>query len=209
LFAVVLLAGCVSNTNFIETRDGKDIAYEYHEAGWKGVILVHQLDGSMEDWEPLEKALDTAGISYIAIDLRGHGKSEGNWELFGDEDFRNMTYDVEAAHNYLKLRGVNTVAVIGASIGANVAFKYALWKGMDRLVLLSPGFNYRNVDISDEIGNFTGTALVVASKDDSYSYSTGQVFGRDTNSTFVEVRGNYHGAELLPYVKSRIIGFIS
>jgi len=209
LLLAVALAGCISNASFVKTRDGKDIAYHYHEAGWRGVILLHELDGSMADWVPLEGELQTAGFSYIKIDFRGHGESQGNWELFGDGDFRNMTYDVEAAHNYLKLRGVRTVAIIGSSIGANLAFKYAIWKGVDMLVLLSPGFSYRGIDISKEIANYTGKVLVVVGKDDSYSYSAGHVFERDANATLITVTGEKHGVELVPYAKTRIINFIS
>jgi alpha-beta hydrolase superfamily lysophospholipase len=207
LFLLVLLAGCTT-TNFIKTRDGREIAYDYHESGWKGVILVHQLDGDRSDWESLEGELQEEGFSYIAIDLRGHGESQGEWEYFDSNEFRDIVYDVEAAHNFLKLRGVNTVAIVGASLGANVAMKYALWKGMGRLVLLSPGFAYKGVDISDDISNYTGRAMVLVGKSDSYAYTTGKVFERELNASFVTVIGTKHGTQMLPGVNAHIMAFL-
>jgi len=208
LFILLFLVGCTT-ANYLRTRDGQNIAYFYHEGGWKGVILLHQLDGSMGDWEPLEKELQDAGFSYIKIDPRGHGESQGDWEYFDEEDFNNMIYDVEAAHKFLKLKGVNTVAIIGSSIGANVALKYARWRGMDRLVLISPGFNYRGIDISKDIGNYTGEVMVVVGDRDSYSYTTAKVFERELNASLQVVKNSKHGRELLPYARTQIISFIS
>lgn len=207
LALLVLLAGCTT-TKFIESRDGQEIAYFYHESGWKGVILLHQLDGSMADWEGLERRLQEDGFSYIKIDFRGHGESSGNWEYFTEEEFNNMVYDVEAAHNYLKLRGVNAVAIVGASVGANLAVKYAMWKGMDNLVLLSPGFEYRGIDITDDIADYTGRAMVLAGRDDKYSYTAGKVFQRELNASLVTVQGASHGTQMIPGMNSPIMAFL-
>lgn len=211
LVLLVLLAGCTGNgVKRLKARDGTEVAYEYHEGGWKGVILVHQLDGDMGDWEPLEGQLQEAGYSYVKLDLRGHGQSDGDWKFFDDQDFEDMVYDVEAAHRFLKVQGVEVFALVGASVGSSVAFQYALWKGEPgALVLLSPGFDYKGLDISGEIGNYTGGVAVFAGRDDSYSLRTGQVFERDANATLLQVDGHAHGADMLPGQNGRILSLLN
>jgi pimeloyl-ACP methyl ester carboxylesterase len=205
---LVLLAGCTDSPELLKARDGQELAYAYHPGGWKGIILLHQLDGSKEDWEPLERHLEREGYSYLALDFRGHGQSPGEWEHFDNEDFAAVVYDVEAAHRFLKVQGVDVFAVVGASIGANVALKYARWKDVGAVVLLSPGFDYRGIDISEDIGNYTGDVLVFAGLDDSYSLTTAQVFERDINATFVRVAGQQHGTEMLTEAIPHIVTFL-
>ena len=64
----------------LETSDGVSIAAWYYPlpkdaASLGTVILIHDLDGSHRTVEPLAKALQAAGCSVVAPDLRGHGAS--------------------------------------------------------------------------------------------------------------------------------------
>ena len=106
--------------------------------GEKGpaVVLLHMLGRDKEDWEPIleEYLLPQAPFSYLAIDLRGHGGSTAkgetqlSWRSLAESDFRDMLKDVEAAVEYLRGRDDvdgDRIAVVGASIGANLAVNYA------------------------------------------------------------------------------------
>ena len=209
LALLVFLAGCTSNKETLITQDGVQLSYNFYEGGWAGVILVHQLDGSKEDWKPLETSLEREGISYISIDLRGHGESQLDWTGFTTEDFENMIYDIEAAAKFLRRNGINVKTVIGSSIGANVVYKYALWKEPESIILMSPGFSYRGLNISQEIGNYTGNTLVIAGTSDTYSKTTADVFVRDQNASLAVVSGLNHGRELIPSANIWIIQFIN
>ena len=200
--------GCTSK-EVLKTRDGQELTYKYFEGGWSGVILIHQLGGQKEDWEPLEKSLEREGISYLAIDLRGHGDSSDDWMSFKDEDFADMIYDVEAAEKFMRQQGVNVHTIIGASVGANVVYKYALWKDVESIILLSPGFVYKGIDISHDAGNYTGNNHIIVGTADTYSKTTADVFVRDEEATLVTIPGLRHGVELLPAANTKIIEFLT
>lgn len=146
----------------------------------KAVVLLHMLDRQRSDWEALANKLQTDGYYVLSLDLRGHGQSvmhkgeKRTYKQFKPADYIDMTKDLEAALVFLKeryqIRSAQT-AVMGASIGANVAIRHAAEKpGVRVLVLLSPGLNYRGLLTEKEIAKLGGLALlIVASEDDRYS----------------------------------------
>lgn len=84
--------------------------------------------------------------------MRGHGKSvnqNGTFQSFTPNDFNKMKLDVKAAKQFLVTqKGINpkNIAIVGASIGANVALKYAaVDPSIKAVVLLSPGLHYKGV----------------------------------------------------------------
>ena len=208
LLALVLLAGCIETRDFIKTEDGYKLAYTYYEGGHNGVILIHELGGNKEEWQSLTRELERNEFSYLAIDLRGHGKSQGDWIYFDSDEFNEMIYDVKIAGTFLKERGVQIKGIVGASIGANLALKYAKLWDIDKLVLLSPGINYKGIIITNDMVNYTGDVRVIAAIDDSYSYTTSQMFQRDLNASFIKASGVAHGMDLLPEMNQYILEFL-
>jgi pimeloyl-ACP methyl ester carboxylesterase len=132
-------AGIDKESVTLTTSDGVGISgYFVKGTAAKGpaVVLLHMLNRNKEDWDPIVEKylLPQTGFSFLAIDLRGHGGStkQGDRTLaledFGAQDFNNMTRDVEAAVKWLKTRAEvdpDKIGIIGASIGANLAFVYA------------------------------------------------------------------------------------
>ena len=175
-------AGPASKEVVLRAVDGVGIAATYYPPKSPGqkpsVILLHMLNRTRSDWADFALALAQTGYAALAIDLRGHGESTrevGSWREFTPADFRAMVRDVEAAHEYL-LRDTpradgGRLAVIGASIGANVALLYS---GRDSsvktLVLLSPGLDYRGVTTAEAMKTYGGRpVLIAASREDAYS----------------------------------------
>ena len=157
------------------TTDGYSIAYNIYKSkpGSPAVILLHMLRRTKSDWDTIAKWLQTNGYTVIVPDLRGHGQSAGNWEQFTPEDFNKMTLDVAAIKSVLANEGAQKIAIIGASIGANIAFNYASTdQDVKTIILLSPGMDYKGVSITDT--RFNKPFLVVASKDDEYSAQSAQ-----------------------------------
>ncbi len=91
------------------------------------VIFLHQGGSSKEEWTalPLFEDVTKAGMVALALDIRGHGASEGEADfttLFDDPD--QAPRDLRAAMNWLaesESVDMDRVAIVGASIGANLA----------------------------------------------------------------------------------------
>ncbi len=165
-----------------QTSDGVIIAADYYaRASKKGVVLLHMLGRTKSDWRDFASSLHSHGFAVLAIDLRGHGEStrasDGRtlaWPDFNENDFRNMVFDVAAAKKFFVEQGVDSIAFVGASIGANVALNAAAQDASVRAVaLLSPGLNYRGVTtkqaMRDYVESKTRPVFIAASEDDSAS----------------------------------------
>jgi pimeloyl-ACP methyl ester carboxylesterase len=136
-----------------------------------GVLLLHMLGGNKEDWGSLAAALQAAGLAVLAMDMRGHGASGGEPDWTAAQD------DVRAMLDFLRAQpnvDPERVALVGASIGANLALTgCADHEACRTVVLLSPGLDYHGVTTEDEMPRLgERPVLLVASEDDSYSAQT-------------------------------------
>ncbi len=166
-----------------ETEDGVKIAGNYYPAsGNKAVILLHMMPATKESWRDFAVKLNERGFAALAIDLRGHGEStkgEGdrvlNHEKFSDREHQESIKDVEAASGFLKSKGFNpqSIALAGASIGANLALRYqAEHPDAAFTALLSPGLDYRGVEtvpLAEKIGSKQFVFLAAGGEGDEYS----------------------------------------
>ena len=215
IFFLLFISACSYNPQnqkegFLITSDNLKISYNYNEVDSDGaVILLHMLNLAKEDWNDFTKELNENGFSTIAIDFRGHGASDLDWESFNEKDFNNMVLDVEAAKRFLDDKGYKNINIIGASIGANMALKfYEKNQKIDRVVLLSPGKNYRGVKLSE---NIDGNVLVISSKDDEQSYDSSVKVAENVKENFIGFETGGHGTNLLvshPEIKAKIIEFM-
>src|SRR5262245_6006813 len=149
LVALVALIGAIllrsqplgaSQRLAIRPDDGVAIAATWYEPPSRpapAVILVHMLQKSRRDWDQFATRLASEGIGALAIDLRGHGESQGS-----AQDFAGMVQDIRAARRYLSARSEVTpsrIGIAGASIGATLAAQAAADDpAIASLVLLSP-----------------------------------------------------------------------
>lgn len=197
----------------LATDDGYTLSYEFHKVSDKGVILVHMMNRDKRDYNELADKLNKAGFSTIAIDLRGHGKSSGNLKNFKDDDYQNMKYDLKAAKNFLITKKVNKISIVGASIGANLALNYSAGSDITKIVLLSPGENFHNIEVLDTAKNYKGSILMVAAKDDLYSYETVQKLEKIHKGfhQFISYETGGHGTFIIlthPELKENIVKFL-
>lgn len=143
----------------------------------KIIMLVPMLGETRDSYpasfiEALHDGLPDAMV--LAIDPRGHGKSTnlGTWESFDMSAFKDMKTDIVRAKVYLEpdYPGVTEFYVVGASIGSTSAINAgAQDKTITKVVMLSPGMEYRDVDITSALGDYIHPIFVVASSGDSYS----------------------------------------
>lgn len=156
----------------LKTSDNVDIAGSYVASPNPGntvVLLLHQLRRDKTSWNILVQKFSAAGYSTLAIDLRGHGQSGGgNWEDFEEEQFKSMINDVESAAQYLRQKHpTSNIAIIGTSLGANLALNYASKNNVSSVVLLSPGLEYHGITTEEGAGGFSKPLFMAASSDDA------------------------------------------
>ncbi len=159
----------------LTTEDNVRISADYYPAsGSQGALLLHMMPATKESWRGFAAKLQRLGVKVLAIDLRGHGQSEGGpdgFRSFSDVQHQESIADVAAGARYLAEQGVaeKNLSVIGASIGANLALWYgAMHPAVSRIVLLSPGLNYRGIETLPLAGKLQASqrVFIAASRDD-------------------------------------------
>src|SRR5687768_1995494 len=133
------------------TEDGVTIIGSFRDVPDKKgcALLLHAMPANKESWAELQEKLTALGYASLAIDFRGHGESMTSasggalvYQEFNDGQHQRKILDVKASVLWLKARGcdVSRLALVGASIGANLAIRYASENpGLPAVVALSPG----------------------------------------------------------------------
>jgi len=212
---------------FLEATDKVKIAYDLYPAKGstpttpKGyLVLVHMMPATKESWKNFAAAAQTANYTSIAIDLRGHGDSEGGpngYQSFTDTQHQKSILDLEAAVKFLQTKGAtpaNTYC-IGASIGANLCLQYlAEHPEVKKAVLLSAGLNYRGIKTAPLYKKLKSDQKILAatSRDDgSNAPENEQLFGSNFKNLIIYDRGG-HGTNMLvshPDLTERILNFLA
>lgn len=178
MLTLLMMAGALAATDVqLRATDGTSLraATQVTAGAKRGVILVHMEGGSADDWGYLSDRVARGGLSVIAPDLRSHGKNARK-ELT-DADYQAMVGDVEAAAAWLKKQGVNDLACVGASLGANLCLQAAAKDPLlENVVLLSPGLNVKTVTAGDALQRYGDRpVLIVASQEDVASRTAATV----------------------------------
>lgn len=164
-----------------KTLDSVLIRADYYPGtSTKGAILLHMMPMTKSSWRDFAPFLVKEGYHVLAIDLRGHGESDGGpdgYRQFTDRQHEGSAHDIAAALDFLKQRGVDVarLTLIGASIGANLVVAFmALHHEVKSGVLLSAGTKYRGVDALTAIRDMVPTQRLffAFSKDDVGSYGS-------------------------------------
>jgi alpha-beta hydrolase superfamily lysophospholipase len=207
--AVLAVTGWAAQDAQLTTGDGVELRAQVTAAtkpGGKGLVLLHMLGRQSDDWRAFADAAAARGYTSVAVDLRGHGKStataSGNklvWQRFSDADFRGAVNDVRAAYEHLLTqRGLDKekIAVVGASIGANLALNFAaVERGkVAAAVLLSPGANYKGVDTTQAVKGYAGPLLIYSAPGDGYSFRSSQTLAEAAaKAELRQFPGSAHG----------------
>jgi pimeloyl-ACP methyl ester carboxylesterase len=121
----------------LTAADGVSFQAWVHPAaeGRATVVVFHGNAGSLEHRVPLLRGLADLGFGYVAIDYRGFGNSEGSpsEQGFYSDARETMRYILEDLHIPL-----NSVSIMGESIGTGVAVQMATEYRVSSLFLQSP-----------------------------------------------------------------------
>ena len=150
----------------VNTADGVSLSMSAWGEGERGVVLLHGHQRSGQDWSSLGPRLASSGFHVVAVDLRGHGQSQGPSDAYSA-----MTEDVRAAVGWLTQHGATQVQLVGAAFGANLALAAAADDSrVQGVVLLSPQLNAQGYKPSTVIGSYgPRPLLIVASEEDLLS----------------------------------------
>ncbi|MDT4918259.1 MAG: hypothetical protein QOI15_3145 [Pseudonocardiales bacterium] len=124
----------------LRTADGVRLAARCWDAGTgeRACVVGHGFTGSSRNVhvERICRTLAEQGLTVLAPDFRGHGRSQGFGTAGADE-----IHDVAAAVAYLRAAGFVFVAVLGWSMGGTAVLRYAgLGGDADAIVSVSaPG----------------------------------------------------------------------
>ncbi len=158
----------------LTTADGIELhgVHEPVDGAAKAVLLVHGERRTAHDWTFLQGKLQHAGFATLAIDLRGHGDSQGvGVPPLPDETYQAMTADVDAGIAYLRDQGASEIMLVGADLGANLVITAGADEDdVTNAVLLSPGLKIHSVRADAAIRAWgERSVLFVVSGDDAYA----------------------------------------
>jgi pimeloyl-ACP methyl ester carboxylesterase len=193
------------------------------------LILVPGVNESRAAFGPLLTDLRAKSYNVLAYDSRGAGESvlhngvKKTWLEFTDSDFQASVKDLVAAKYYAlsSFQSAPRIAVIGASIGANVALVFAAndtSPELKALVLLSPGDNFRGIESAPALDTLNGRAtrpdiLFAASEGDVTSSAGAQNLNRTYagKHKLALLSGDRHGTVMLtdPTFRTQVVEFLA
>jgi dienelactone hydrolase len=167
-----------------KTEDGLEIVGNFFPAEKNdapAVVLLHMMPETKESWNNFAVKLNQEGFECLAIDLRGHGESQGGpvgSKSFSDAEHMASINDVVGAVGFFIDKGIpiEKISLVGASIGANLSITFqSEHPQIKSSILLSPGLNYRGVETehtAKKIKEDQAIYLVAGGEGDDYSTET-------------------------------------
>lgn len=177
----------------------------------KRILCLHMMPAEKESYLAFMEKVEPLGWLCHAIDFRGHGGSTKQ----GDEilDYHDFTaeghkkYMIDASESLSMLREGKAVdAIIGASIGANVALRLQEQESVPYAVLLSPGTDYHGVTTLDVAGRLVSSqsVYIIATKEDERAAGNAAVMAQEifevisTTKKKIDIYGgSKHGTDIL------------
>lgn len=181
--------------------DGLDLLGDFYliDSDQPTVLLLHELYTTRASWNAFIDPLLLAGYNVLAVDLRGHGATQGaiNWP--------QAVSDVQTWLNWLRLEaGVRAdgISIMGSSMGANLAI---VGCANDPLcvtaIAISPGWRYFGIGVKNAFERGLGqrpALLIYAERDRWPALGVPQMLDAATGSVITRVfPGNLHGMNLL------------
>jgi formylglycine-generating enzyme required for sulfatase activity len=151
------------------TEDGVQLAGSLFGEGKSAVILAHQgtQGADQTGWQTFGKLLGERGFAALAFDFRGIGQSGGSL------NYSALDQDVAAALQFLRDRGYEKIACVGASMGGTACIRVALDDELAGLAalgstMLAGGGNGLRIT-QDEIALLALPKLFITAAEDSFS----------------------------------------
>jgi uncharacterized protein len=156
-----------------EAADGIELAGRIFGQGRVGLVFAHmgRSGDTQADWYRLARAL--ADRRYLAptYNRRGTCSASGRECSKGADDYASSWKDVVGAVDFLRSRGVTTLALVGASVGAMASLHALATNSVEAAALVEiGGVNHESgYDFSrEELEAVEGAKLFVSATGDTY-----------------------------------------
>jgi pimeloyl-ACP methyl ester carboxylesterase len=107
------------------TVDGLRLEGRVFGRGSTGVVLAHMLPADQRSWFDFAQTLSDQGYTALTFDFRGYCPGGPGGCSQGERDISSIWRDVEGAARFLVGRGVEHIALIGASMGGTASLMAA------------------------------------------------------------------------------------
>lgn len=111
-----------SDAQFLDTIEGRRLAYHKLEGASPGVVFIHGLNSDMSGKKALalEQVCKRQGKAYVRFDLSGHGQSSVEFST------SNITTWLEDLNSILSSLTKGPQVLVGSSIGGWLMFLYTM-----------------------------------------------------------------------------------
>ena len=138
---------------YLQSFDNLKLCGFYKNKGYnKLAILIHGFGGCHLDMAEYSKLFDDKGYDILAIDLRSHGESEGDFVSLGEQEERDLQFWIE---KMLEINQEYKIALFGISLGASTVCLAASNKNLSNKVVLAVedcGFDSVDKEVSYQFG---------------------------------------------------------
>lgn len=172
-------------------------------APYKSLILVHQSDSDRSDWSTFIPILLDNGYRVLAFDLKGMGKSKSSISqepanIYLDSLVGDLEASVEYVRN-LSDTDKEHVGVIGANIGANIAYVYSGLNQNTVSATVAISVSKTNGPLQGKnINNFRPSNIFFITDQNDFA-SSQEFFSKSSNPKSIKIypESIAHGVELL------------
>lgn len=160
---LISLIGC--NTIKIEDIEGKQVSFltednikinaNFFNSEENAIILLHEKNGTKENWNPLIPALVKEKYSVLALDFRENREN------------KEILKDIKAAAKFLRKNDKKPYAIFGVELGANAALIYSAEDiRIKKIYLITPYPELSGLNIVDNLNNYKNDLYILVNFDD-------------------------------------------
>lgn len=184
----------------LHTQDGVQIIGTWRTPSVPILGTIICLHGFQEDrhvWRAWQEEWEKDGIASLAIDLRGHGESiqtqTGTIDAksLNEAQHAESLKDVQSAVTWIKSQIQKPIALIGSSIGANLAIQALATDATIRgAILLSPGLNYHGIKTEAAMRKLQEKQvlwLIASEGDDQESADAAQTLAGSVEGPYIQL----------------------
>ncbi len=160
--------------------------------GSRSVVLAHMRPADQRLWEPFARELARQGYLVLTFDFRGYPASPG------PKDDGKVADDLSGALAFLRGRGVERPALVGASMGATASLAVAADQRVAGVVAISAPPNFAGVDAAAAAPRIGVPVLfLAATADDGYLAAARRMAATARDADVLSYEGDEHGQDLV------------
>jgi pimeloyl-ACP methyl ester carboxylesterase len=176
-------AGAVAGSRAVSFRTADDVELSGRlfgaDTATTGIVFAHMLPADQSSWFEFAARVADEGYLALTFDFRGYCPGGDAGCSDGDRNVSADVADLEAALAFLRSTGVETVALVGASMGGTASLIVAAQQGdgVAAVITLSAPQQIEGLVAGPEvIGQTSAAKLFVAGSGDGAAAAAAQAF---------------------------------